>query len=247
MMEAADARNQASMANRAANSILAALREDAYACHMASRAHVLGVVLAGGMSRRFGGGDKGLADLGGRPVLSHVVARFGPQVGRLLLNVNGDASRFARFDLPTISDAENPGLGPLSGILAALDWQEAHAPDCVAIATVSADVPFIPTDLVAQLDARRGEGVAIAVSGGRRHPTTALWPTSARDVVAGALVRRDLSVNALTQRLNAVAVEFPMRNIGDASIDPFFNINTQDDLAIARSLLGEPEKDKNNG
>lgn len=188
-----------------------------------------------------------MADLGGRPVLSHVVARFSPQVARLILNVNGDASRFARFELPTIADAENPGLGPLSGILAALDWQKVHARDCVAIATVSADVPFVPTDLVAQLDDRRGNGVAIAVSRGRRHPTIAVWPTGARDVVASALARRDLSVNALMEGLNAVAVEFPMRNIGDAFIDPFFNINTQDDLATASSLLSEPEKDKNNG
>jgi molybdopterin-guanine dinucleotide biosynthesis protein A len=214
---------------------------------MASRAQILGVVLAGGTSRRFGGGDKGLADLGGQPVLSHVVERFGPQVARLILNVNGDASRFASFDLPKIADAENPGLGPLSGILAALDWQSVHAPDCIAIATVSADVPFLPADLIARLNERRGDGIAIAISGGRRHPTIALWPRSARDVVAKALARRDLSVNALTERLNAVAVEFPMRNIGGSEIDPFFNINTRDDLATASALLREPEEDKNDG
>lgn len=188
-----------------------------------------------------------MADLGGRPVLSHVIERFGPQVARLILNVNGDASRFAGLDLPTVADAEHPGLGPLSGILAALDWQRAHAHDYVAIATVSADAPFLPTDLVARLDDARGEGIAIAISEGRRHPTIALWPTTARDVVARALTQRDLSVNALTERLNAVAVEFPMRNISGNEIDPFFNINTQDDLAVASALLSEPEKDKNNG
>ena len=149
--------------------------------------------------------------------------------------------------LPTVADAENPELGPLSGILAVLNWQKVHAPDCVAIATVSADVPFLPADLVARLDDARGDGVAIAISGGRRHPTIALWPTSASDVVARALAQRDLSVNALTERLNAVAVEFPMRNIGGQFIDPFFNINRQDDLANASALLSKPEKDKNNG
>jgi molybdopterin-guanine dinucleotide biosynthesis protein A len=214
---------------------------------MASKAQILGVILAGGTSRRFGGGDKGLADLGGQPVLSHVVERFRPQVARLILNVNGDASRFARFDLPMVAYAENPELGPLSGILAALDWQSKHAPHYSAIATVSADVPFLPTDLVARLDDRRGDGIAIAVSGGRRHPTIALWPTSAREIVARALTQRDLSVNALTEHLNAVAVGFPMRNIGGNDIDPFFNINTRNDLATASALLDKPGEDKNNG
>jgi molybdopterin-guanine dinucleotide biosynthesis protein A len=146
-----------------------------------------------------------------------------------------------------VADAENPELGPLSGILAALDWQRMHANDCSAIATVSADVPFLPADLVARLDDKRGDGVAIAVSAGRRHPTIALWPVSAREAVAEALSRRDLSVNALTERLNAIAVAFPMRNIGGSDVDPFLNINTRDDLAVANTLLGTPEKDENNG
>ena len=96
--------------------------------------------------------------------LSHVIERFRPQVGRLILNVNGDPSRFASFGLEAVADEENAGLGPLSGILAALDWAERHAPDCTAIATVSTDVPFLPDDLIQRLDAERGDGVAIATS-----------------------------------------------------------------------------------
>jgi molybdopterin-guanine dinucleotide biosynthesis protein A len=206
---------------------------------MATHDHILGVILAGGQSRRFGGGDKGLADLAGVPVLAHVIARFRPQVGRLILNVNGDAHRFTHFDLPTIADQENAGLGPLSGLLAALDWQRQHAHDCTALATVSTDVPFLPNDLVARLDAERGDGIALATSGGRRHPTIAIWPVGARAAVAEALERRQLSVSALTERLNAVAVPFAMREIGGAAIDPFFNVNTPDDLAAARTLIGE--------
>jgi molybdopterin-guanine dinucleotide biosynthesis protein A len=206
---------------------------------MAATAHILGVILAGGKSRRFGGSDKGLADLGGRPVLSHVIERFRPQVGRLILNVNGDPARFARFGLPSIADGENPELGPLSGILAAFDWQKTHAPDCVAIATVSTDVPFLPSDLVPRLDGERAGGIAIATSGNRRHPTIALWPLDARTAIADALERRALSVNALTENLNAVAVPFPMRNIEGRDVDPFFNVNTQDDLATAGDLLSK--------
>lgn len=198
---------------------------------------ILGVILAGGRSRRFGGGDKGLANLGGQSILAHVIARFRPQVGRLILNINGDPKRFAAYGLQTISDEENPELGPLSGLLAAMDWAVQHARECVAIASVSADVPFLPDDLVARLDASRGNGVAIATSGDRRHPTIALWPMSVRQTIAGALNKRALSVDRLAADLNAVAVAFPMRNIQRAKVDPFFNINTPDDLSTARALL----------
>jgi molybdopterin-guanine dinucleotide biosynthesis protein A len=206
---------------------------------MAANDHILGVILAGGQSRRFGGGDKGLADLAGQAVLSRVIAGFRPQVSRLILNVNGDASRFSGFGLETVADGENAGLGPLSGILAAIDWQRQHAPSCTAIATVSTDVPFLPADLVEKLDAARKGGVAIATSAGRRHPTIAIWPVSIRDVIAEALDLRTLSANALADRLNAVAVPFPMRNIDKHVIDPFFNVNTPDDLAIAHTLIGK--------
>ncbi|MBS0233265.1 MAG: molybdenum cofactor guanylyltransferase MobA [Proteobacteria bacterium] len=198
--------------------------------------HILGVILAGGRSQRFGGGDKALADLAGQSLLSRIIARFRPQVGRLVLNVNGDARRFADFGVETIADRENPELGPLSGLLAGMDWAAEHAPDTRLIATVSADVPFLPNDLVSRLDAARHDGIAIAMSAGRRHPTIGLWPLHVRQDVAVALSQRRLSIDRLASELNAVAVTFPMRNSSDQQIDPFFNINTQDDLAAARVL-----------
>lgn len=203
---------------------------------MASTDHILGVILAGGRSSRFGGGDKTLAEFDGRSILSRVISRFRPQVGRMVLNVNGDLRRFAEFGIETISDGENPELGPLSGLLAAMDWAATQAPAADLIATVSSDVPFLPVDLVQRLDAARNEGAAIAESAGRRHPTIALWPMHLRSKVADALARRALSVNRLAADLNAVAVPFPMRNIDGQEIDPFFNINTRDDLTAARVL-----------
>lgn len=202
---------------------------------MANLRHILGVILAGGQSRRFGGGDKGLADLAGRPVLAHVIEQFRPQVEKLALNVNGESERFATFGLETFSDGDHPGLGPLSGVLAAID--RAQAADFLLVATVSTDVPFIPDDLVQRLEAARGNGIAIAASGGRRHPTVALWPVSIRERIVDALEQGALGVNVFTEALNAVAVPFPMREIGDRVIDPFFNVNTPDDLAAARALL----------
>lgn len=203
---------------------------------MPSTDHILGVILAGGRSQRFGGGDKGLAEIGGQSILSRVIARFGPQVGRLILNVNGDVGRFSDFGIEAIADGESPELGPLSGILAAMDWAAKHAPSATLLATVSSDVPFLPGDLVSRLDAARNGGVAVAQSQGRRHPTIGLWPLELREAVADALVRRALSVNRLAEDLNAVAIAFPMRDIDGSEIDPFFNVNTRDDLVTARIL-----------
>ncbi|HXE01315.1 MAG TPA: molybdenum cofactor guanylyltransferase MobA [Hyphomicrobium sp.] len=206
---------------------------------MAFPNHILGVILAGGQSRRFGGGDKGFADLDGRPVLSHVIERFRPQIGRLILNANGDLSRFASFGLEVVADREIPGQGPLSGILTALEWAKRHAPDCTAVATVSTDVPFLALNLIQRLEAERGDGVAIAVSAGRRHPTIAIWPLTSREAVADALQRGALSVDALAAELNAVAVPFPMGEIDGVTIDPFFNVNRPEDLVAARALLAK--------
>jgi len=206
---------------------------------MAFPNHILGVILAGGQSRRFGGGDKGFADLDGRPVLSHVIERFRPQIGRLILNANGDLSRFASFGLEVVADREIPGQGPLSGILTALEWAKRHAPDCTAVATVSTDVPFLAPNLIQRLEAERGDGVAIAVSAGRRHPTIAIWPLTSREAVANALQRGALSVDALAAELNAVAVPFPMGEIDGVTIDPFFNVNRPEDLVAARALLAK--------
>ncbi len=203
--------------------------------------NILGVILAGGRSRRFGGGDKGFADLAGQPVLAHVIDRFCPQVPRLILNANGDVDRFKGFRLDVVTDGEHPGQGPLSGILAALDWAKREPQGYTKVATVSTDVPFLPPDLVARLEAESsaesGNGVAIAMSAGRRHPTIALWPLAIRDAVANALERQALGVNAFALHLNAVAVAFPMRDIANRAIDPFFNVNTPDDLDTAGALI----------
>lgn len=206
---------------------------------MLDPSQIVGVILAGGRSRRFGGGDKGFSDLDGKPVLAHVIARFQPQVGRLILNANGDVGRFARFGPDVVPDDESPEQGPLSGILAALDWAKRHTADGAAIATVSTDVPFLPLDLVQRLESGRRDGIAIASSGDRRHPTIAIWPLSSRQSVAEALDHGALSVDVLAAKLNAAVIEFPPREIAGASVDPFFNINTPDDLELARALIGK--------
>jgi len=205
---------------------------------MTSPKHILGAILAGGGARRLGGGDKGLTDLGGEPVLTRVVSRLRPQVAKLILNANGDKSRFDGFGLEVVPDGEYAGLGPLTGILAVLDWARAQS-GYAKVATVSTDVPFLPSDLIARLEAESGGGLAIAMSAERRHPTIALWPLGLRDAVADALRRRALSINTLAYDLGAVAADFPMRETDGRMIDPFFNVNTPEDLAAARTFVAK--------
>lgn len=204
---------------------------------MAVAQHILGVILAGGQARRMGGGDKGFADLGGTPMLGHVIARFAPQVAHLILSANGDPGRFDGFGLTVVPDRETQSLGPLSGLAAAMAWAAEAPQPYTALATVTTDVPFLPADLVHRLDRAAGAGAAIAVSGDRRHPAIALWPLSFRAEISAALEANELSVNAFAARQAAIEVSFPFSETAGAAIDPFFNANTPDDLETARQLI----------
>jgi molybdopterin-guanine dinucleotide biosynthesis protein A len=201
---------------------------------------VPGVILAGGLSRRMGGGDKCLLPLAGRPVLAHVIERIRPQVAVLALNANGDATRFADFGLPVVPDDLQDFAGPLAGILAALDWAAQRTtgrttgaqPVASHILTVPADTPFLPRDLLIRLAARR-DGVVLARSGGRVHPVVGLWPLHQREDLRRALRAEGLrKVEDWTGRIGAALVDFDT-----APIDPFFNVNTPEDLVTAGGLL----------
>jgi molybdenum cofactor guanylyltransferase len=189
------------------------------------------MILAGGRSRRMGGGDKCLMPLAGRPVLAHVIERIRPQVTSLALNANGDATRFAGFALPVVADDEADFAGPLAGILAALDWAKRAHPSAAAVLTVPADTPFLPRDLAVRLNAA-GARPALASSLGWIHPVVGLWPLVLRDDLEAALRKEGIrKVEDWTGRLGPAVVDF------DAGTrDPFFNINTPGDLARAEAL-----------
>ena len=201
---------------------------------------IAGIILAGGLSRRMGGGDKTLLALGGRPLLDHVVARLAPQVGSLALSANGDPARFGAVGLPILADTVEGYAGPLAGILTGLEWAAANTA-CEALVTAAGDTPFLPADLVAMLAsaaADRPGSIAVASSSGRRHPTFALWPLGLRQALRHFLVDEDnRRVSAFVEHHDFFEVEFPLSTLGGSEIDPFFNINTPDDLAVAERLL----------
>jgi molybdopterin-guanine dinucleotide biosynthesis protein A len=199
-----------------------------------------GILLAGGLSRRMGGGDKTLHKAGGISLLAHVIAALRPQCEGLVLSANGDPARFAGFDLPLVAD-DVPGFkGPLAGILAGLDWIAARCPDVHLAISVPADTPFLPGDLAARLvDARAKDNmIACARSGGRTHPTVAVWPVSIRNDLRHALVVEDVrKVEAFLQNYSRAIVEWPIE-----SYDPFFNANDPGDLAAAETILSRRNK-----
>jgi molybdopterin-guanine dinucleotide biosynthesis protein A len=196
----------------------------------------VGILLAGGLARRMGGGNKVLRMAGGIPLLAHAVAALRPQCEGLVLSANGDPARFAGFALPIVAD-DLPGFkGPLAGILAGLDWTAARCPDVPLAISVPADTPFLPDDLAARLmEARAKDNVLIACarSGGRTHPAVAIWPVSIRNDLRHALVGEDMrKVEAFLQNYSRAIVEWPIE-----PYDPFFNANDPSDLAAAETIL----------
>jgi molybdopterin-guanine dinucleotide biosynthesis protein A len=198
----------------------------------------LGLVLAGGLARRMGGGDKARITIGGVTILQRVLACITPQCARLVINANGDPARFADTRLTVVADSVPNFAGPLAGILAGLDWAAAHAAECEWMASVPGDCPFLPPDLVARLHAARsavGTPLACARSGEWRHPVVGLWPVALREDLRRALVAEGLRKIEIWTARHGVAVA----DWAAAPVDPFFNVNTPQDAARAQMLAAQ--------
>ena len=197
--------------------------------------HIPGVLLAGGLARRMGGGDKPMRQIAGRTILQRVIARLETQCDGLILNANGDPARFAAFGLPVIPDGVADFPGPLAGILAGLDWVAANRPEVTFMLSAAADCPFLPRDLVARLDQARiaqDAQLAVAASNGQSHPVIGLWSVALREDLRHALVVEDVrKIDRWTARYRLATVTWPIH-----PLDPFFNANTIEDVAEADRL-----------
>ena len=198
----------------------------------------LGVVLAGGLARRMGGGDKARLCIGGKSILERVLERLAPQCAAIILNANGDPARFADTGLPVVADTVPDFAGPLAGILAGLDWAAVHRPEIADVASVPGDCPFLPGDLIARLSAARaaaGMPLACARSGEWRHPVVGLWPVALRDDLRKALIDEKLhKIETWTARHGVAIADWPA-----TPVDPFFNVNTPEDAANAERLAAQ--------
>jgi molybdopterin-guanine dinucleotide biosynthesis protein A len=193
----------------------------------------LGVILAGGLARRMGGGDKGLRVIDGRSILERVAEQLRPQCAGLILNANGDPGRFVALGLPVVADSLPDFPGPLAGVLAGMDWVAERRPGTAWIATVAGDTPFVPRDFVGRLHAARAAAdakLASASSGRRTHPVNGLWSLTLREELRDSLARGERKVGRWTAEHGAVLAEW------SDDPDPFFNINAPEDLEEARRL-----------
>jgi molybdopterin-guanine dinucleotide biosynthesis protein A len=197
--------------------------------------NIPGVLLAGGLARRMGGGDKPMRLIGGRTILSRVITRLAPQCNGLILNANGDPVRFAAFGLPVIADGVADFPGPLAGILAALDWAAANRPKVKWMLSAAGDCPFLPRDLVARLHRAltdENAELAVAASGGQSNPVIGLWGVSLREELRHALIVEDIRrIDRWTTRYRLATVSWPT-----TPLDPFFNANTAEDIAEAERI-----------
>jgi molybdopterin-guanine dinucleotide biosynthesis protein A len=198
---------------------------------------VIGLILAGGQARRMGGADKAFLKLGGETLITRAIARARPQADEFIINANGDLERFASLSCEVIADRVGGFLGPLAGILSGFEWMRANRPDARWLASFACDCPFFPTDTVERLIAgaqSRSVPIAIAASGERHHPVFAVWsaslPVTSESVLRGEGLRK---MDDFVAGFPNTRVIFPL-----APIDPFFNINTPDDLVRAQTLIG---------
>lgn len=200
-----------------------------------------GLVLAGGLARRMGGGDKALLTIGGIAILDRVLACLKPQCAGVIINANGDPKRFAGAGLPVVADSVPDFAGPLAGVLAGLDWLVLNRPGIEWMLSVPGDCPFLPNDLVERLhDARQADNkpLACARSGDWRHPVVALWPVARRDDLRRALlVDRLHKIEVWTARHGVAIADWP-----DRPVDPFFNVNTPQDLAAAAHIVAQQQR-----
>lgn len=197
---------------------------------------VCGLLLAGGQSRRMGGGDKCLRVLAGRTLLDRIIERARPQVQQLVLNANGDPARFESFSLPVEADHIAGFAGPLAGILTGMEWAAEHAPACSWLISFATDAPFFPENLVTRLlevQQQEKADIVCAASGGRDHPVFALWPVKLAAALRFAMEKEDLrKVDVFTARYRLARAVWPTE-----PFDPFFNANRPEDWAQAERLL----------
>jgi molybdopterin-guanine dinucleotide biosynthesis protein A len=187
-----------------------------------------------------GGGDKARITIGGKTILDRVIATMRPQCSALIINANGDPARFADTRRPVVADSVPDFAGPLAGILAGLDWAAAHAPQITDIASVPGDCPFLPSDLVARLASARADArtpLACARSGAWRHPVAGLWPVALREDLRNALLVEGLhKIEIWTARHGVAMADWPT-----TPVDPFFNVNTPDDVTAAETIAAQEQ------
>ncbi len=196
-----------------------------------------GAILAGGDGHRLGGRDKALIPLGGRTLFERVLDSLKPQTGPCAVCVRRHTTWTDAYALPVLTDIPAEDRGPLGGIAAALTWSQTLNPTVQWLITVPVDIPFLPPDLVDRLTSPDVHAdVAVATSGGQVHHTVAAWKPAMCKTVATSIKDHAEAVHRVLEKIRTVGVEWPVSHG-----DPFFNINTPEDLATVEDRLKTTE------
>jgi len=199
---------------------------------------IVGVILAGGLARRMGGGDKSMLKLGGRRILDYVIESAQNQLDTVIINANGDPDRFAEFNLPVQADIVPDFAGPLAGVVSAMAWVTQNQPNATHIITLAADTPFFPADYVTrmlELMQLKHQRLACASYQGRTQPVFGLWPVDLFDDLYKALVEDDMrKVDRFTTPYGVADVPFD-----ELISNPFFNVNKPEDIDLGEQQLAK--------
>jgi molybdenum cofactor guanylyltransferase len=190
---------------------------------MDSRTPLAGTILAGGQARRLGGIDKGLVEIGGRPMIEWIIERLAPQVDRILINANRNHERYAGYGYPVVADGFGEYEGPLAGFAAAMARAGKGA-----ILTVPCDSPLPPADLAQRLTAavRRDDAeLAVAHDGDRLQPVYALLPVALLESLRAFLAAGDRKIDLWYARHRMATADFSDRR------ESFLNLNRPEDMA----------------
>lgn len=203
--------------------------------------HVIGVILAGGLSRRMEGPEKSLMYLNEKPLVQLACERLENQIPTVILNANGDPGRFSFLQNPVQADIIEGFAGPLAGIVSAMHWAKENAPTAQRVVTAPADTPFFPTNLAERFESElrplstdsQNKSICLAYSDGNRHPVFGSWPVALYDdLLAFLTLENERKVMLFAQRYSLLKIDFT----GSEAFDPFFNINTPDDFETAKSI-----------
>ena len=203
---------------------------------MRNSSSITGIILAGGRATRMGGKDKGLVELAGRPLATHVLERLRPQVGDIVINANRNQDAYRGFGCPVIPDRDDAFRGPLAGIAAVM-----QAVDSELFVSVPCDAPLLPENLVQRLlealPTTAGP-CSVACSEGVIQPVFALFRKSAVPLIERYLEAGEKKVRRWHRLYHSIPVEFD-------HADPFVNINTEAQLRSLEERLGVPERTDN--
>ena len=199
-----------------------------------SEDNILGAILAGGQSKRMGK-DKLFLEFNNKKLIEHTIDKVKKYLKKVIIVTNQDNEFFSKNNLTTVKDCIEGQLGPLVGILTAMKWAKENLSKCSWIATFPCDTPFFPESVIKSFieESKKKESLILCASShGRKHNIFGLWSLDLYDKLKDDLINKKVrKVQDWTEKNKIKNLEFKFKDY-----DPFFNINTEEDLEFAKKL-----------